>query len=536
LNDIRNICRPPDDFSINYIRACRHRNLEALAQQCSVIFPKSGTATAGGSNPGSSEGDKIGGSWEPLRNPESVIRYLQSMGKITWMEEVQMTMDIAQYDMQFVVLMPIDRFNPQLTSRSVTGNPYNSPHGFSEQEKIFTCKIVVKGSSESRPRLMIGDKIRLRPMKDGLMYLNTVCPRPIAMYEMEGVILGYTLASEACLVEFVAPPREFFWGNLVEPPDGVDIWSKISYQARFTFERSGLVFCHLALAEVLNTPGLRKSLFPVDTNVPSAVMSVLNAAVVSAANTNSKNNRLSLFDPTSPSTDVQPNNNAIYGYIGDTQHGDSNVNQGTRSSGSSSITHSIFASSVDPQNQSHSFFSQFHQQSLSPTHTQISPHPGSPHSNIISGFMNLHVNASQTASSLQQESLNRLTQSSGGRSVNSNPNSLYSNNDNISSGGTDREVTTGHRKSLRQFRSMPVSTLKDEINYEAVVVEDTLENRMKSSTRSRIQQKEQNMTSRTQEFNTEQMIAIQAISHLPPPGLTNTLPPFVIFGPPGTGT
>jgi hypothetical protein len=27
-----------------------------------------------------------------------------------WMEETQMTMDVAQYDMQFVVLMPIERF------------------------------------------------------------------------------------------------------------------------------------------------------------------------------------------------------------------------------------------------------------------------------------------------------------------------------------------------------------------------------------------------------------------------------------------
>lgn len=193
--------------------------------------------------------------WDPLRTPEAVIRYLQALGKMTWMEEAQMTMDVAQYDMHFVTLKPLEKFPPHSQNQTVTLMG-------SETERVFTCKLVVKGSSESRPRICIGDKVRLRPSKEGLMYFNSACPRQVQMFEMEGIILAYTLASETCIVEFVSPPREFFWANHLEPSDGVDVWSKITYQARFTFERSGLVFCHLAISDVLNTPGLRKSLFP----------------------------------------------------------------------------------------------------------------------------------------------------------------------------------------------------------------------------------------------------------------------------------
>ena len=45
--------------------------------------------------------------WGPLRSPDAVIKYLQALGKMLWMEETQMTLDVAQYDMQFVTLTPL---------------------------------------------------------------------------------------------------------------------------------------------------------------------------------------------------------------------------------------------------------------------------------------------------------------------------------------------------------------------------------------------------------------------------------------------
>lgn len=249
VNELRRICFPPDDFSVGYIRACRARAVEAFALTCAIQISKAPV----GAN---SEVERSAG-WDPLRTPEAVIKYLQGLGKMTWMEEAQMTMDVAQYDMHFVTLKPLEKFPPRSQNQTITLIG-------SETERVFTCKLVVKGSSESRPRICIGDKVRLRPTKEGLLYLNSACPRQVSMFELEGIILAYTLASETCIVEFVSPPREFFWANQLEPSDGVDIWSKITYQARFTFERSGLVFCHLAIADVLNTPGLRKSLFPTE--------------------------------------------------------------------------------------------------------------------------------------------------------------------------------------------------------------------------------------------------------------------------------
>lgn len=225
--------------------------MEAFAQNCSIPICKAPV----GAN---SEVERSAG-WDPLRTPEAVIRYLQGLGKMTWMEEAQMTMDIAQFDMHFVTLKPLEKFPPRAQSSNISLTS-------SDTERVFTCKLTVKGSSESRPRICIGDKVRLRPSKEGILYLNSICPRQVPMFELEGVILAYTLASETCIVEFVSPPRECFWANHFEPPDGVDVWSKITYQARFTFERSGLVFCHLAISDVLNTPGLRKSLFPYESS------------------------------------------------------------------------------------------------------------------------------------------------------------------------------------------------------------------------------------------------------------------------------
>ena len=145
---------------------------------------------------------------------------------------------------------------------------------------MFTCKIVVKGSNESRPRIALGDKIRVRPMRESLAYLNHICPQPIPMYEMEGIIIAYTLASETCICEFIAPPKSFFWGGYCGPVSDelVDAWSKVTYHARFTFERTGIVLCHRALAEVMTTPSIRKALFPSDTELTAPTLGALSTS------------------------------------------------------------------------------------------------------------------------------------------------------------------------------------------------------------------------------------------------------------------
>jgi hypothetical protein len=241
---------------------------------------------------------------EPLKSSESIIRYLQALGKMLWMEEAQMTLDVAQYDMQFVNILPLDRYKGKSQSMlllntplsnmvSVNSNQYTN----SDQEKIFTCKIIVKGSNESRPRIAVGDKVRLRPMKDGLQYLNDICPRPIPMFELEGIILNFTLASETILCEFVAPPKEFFWGPHAEPIEYTDIWTMMSYHARFTFERSGLVFCHLALAELLNTSIVRKALFPLILETTSNMNSSADLLPSSPKNNQSSQHHNTLTKP-----------------------------------------------------------------------------------------------------------------------------------------------------------------------------------------------------------------------------------------------
>ena len=105
LDELRNICQPNPEFCLNYISYIRTNALEKFAILCDVVSPKVLPPASQGSQSAIDAINEV--VWEPLRSPDAVIKYLQRLGKMHWMEEIQMTLDIAQYDMQFVTLAPL---------------------------------------------------------------------------------------------------------------------------------------------------------------------------------------------------------------------------------------------------------------------------------------------------------------------------------------------------------------------------------------------------------------------------------------------
>lgn len=473
LAEVRNISRPSDEFAISYVKACRFKQLDQFILNCAIANLKIVNVTqAESSGKGSFVMERT--IWEPLRNPEAVIRYLQSMGKMLWMEETQMTMDVAQYDMHFVTLTPlVDRNKGQMQSMNTHHDP--------KEGKVFTCNIVVKGSNESRPKITVGDKIRFRPTKDGISFINSVCPRTIAMFEIEGVIIRYNLQSETVLFELVAPPKEFFWGNQPEPLDCLEIWSKITYQARFTFERSGLVFCHLALAEVLNTPGIRKSLFPADNTLPPTVTAVLSAVTATSAM------RIHYPSPYSSKSALAASGDGHlvdYPTTSVTTSGSGFLGSGLLGTTNEYSTGSLFSQG----SVSTSFFSQYldREQGLEFKASD----PADP--DIPPGLV--------TPATLRDHTSNNSANPSQTDPLSIDP---YKHND----------------PHLDPYESPSGSRLND--------------GSAKSSANATESKPFGSGPSTT--FNAEQLTAIRAITRLPPQGIHQPLPPLVIFGPPGTG-
>ena len=69
----------------------------------------------------------------------------------------------------------------------------------------MTAKFVVKGSNESRPRVQLGDLVRVRPAENDMLRIFQQKGIQLAMFELCGVVISYTLASEEVICEFPIP-------------------------------------------------------------------------------------------------------------------------------------------------------------------------------------------------------------------------------------------------------------------------------------------------------------------------------------------
>lgn len=154
------------------------------------------------------------------------INFLQAavhilrLDSFLYLEELQMRTDIVEYD--------IHNFSMDIIQ---------VPSDQNKGANSFVATFRVKGSAESRPKVFIGMKLRLR-----FDLPNN------ATVELAGVVLRFTLKTEEVMCEFVAPVLAHLG------IDDCDLGALIQSRAchlRFSFERCGFSFMHVALRSVL---------------------------------------------------------------------------------------------------------------------------------------------------------------------------------------------------------------------------------------------------------------------------------------------
>ena len=111
----------------------------------------------------------------------------------------------------------------------------------------------VRGSNENRPKILVGDLVRLRPLFEDLDAMNKKhCPYIMQPFEFTGSVLSFKLANETCIVDFSIPAgsslvRQLDYSGDIPLPitaDTVNVMNGLRYHVRFTFERCGLAFTH----------------------------------------------------------------------------------------------------------------------------------------------------------------------------------------------------------------------------------------------------------------------------------------------------
>jgi hypothetical protein len=174
-------------------------------------------------------------------------RYLTSLLKLFYFEEMTVKLEYCKYDIHYSSV----HFTPYVPHKSYSNIVSQiSPDSF--QYHLATCKMKIRGSSELRPRILIGNIIKLRPSQaDQLKYgLN--------LFELVGTVLNYTLASEEAVVIFTLPKILPVASQTIylnhkdqEESNHLAIWNKIKYHARFTDDRSHFGFIHYLIQHIL---------------------------------------------------------------------------------------------------------------------------------------------------------------------------------------------------------------------------------------------------------------------------------------------
>lgn len=157
-----------------------------------------------------------------------------------------MQKDIRFYDMRYTRM----KFTLQSTPTDPKG------------ENTLLCKLLVKGSSENRPKLSAGDIICFRPALEDLPANN------LRLFELRGVVIDVKLQNEmvTCLCEKpkydeITDQRHFNL-QMVSPSAVQKLLETPRYHIRFTFDMCGGRIIQKALMNISSSKLLQLTVFP----------------------------------------------------------------------------------------------------------------------------------------------------------------------------------------------------------------------------------------------------------------------------------
>lgn len=157
---------------------------------------------------------------------KKVKDHLYTLLALNSAEEIQLITDIKKYDL----------YNQKLEfTRPQDGKSFI--HG------LARLSLTVKGLSESRPKLSVGDFVIIRPNAQDLYALS--------MTEYQGVIYKCSLKTETIECQ-VLISRYHNNTSIVE--DKLADLNKVKYHIRFTFKREGFAFIERALRAACDNP------------------------------------------------------------------------------------------------------------------------------------------------------------------------------------------------------------------------------------------------------------------------------------------
>eukprot|EP01041_Mallomonas_annulata_P003250 gene3250-6431_t len=236
--------------------------------------------------------------------------HLKRLGRMLWVEQAQMIQDIKYFD-----VFPVQgefrmRNNPATTptpptfaGRSHRDRNYSSQMTMTmsmSSPLTMTCSVRIRGCSENRPKISIGDVIKLRPLEESLHavgFTYGVNKRPLPLFELEGGVFHVQLASEVVTLEIPVPiylMDHIDYNHRGDMQFIVKVCSSLNFQSRCNFRTDGLQFAHDAVQVALNAPFLQESLFPSGSG-----LSYSNNTESSGGHTASNNNTDSFSDSNS---------------------------------------------------------------------------------------------------------------------------------------------------------------------------------------------------------------------------------------------
>jgi hypothetical protein len=169
--------------------------------------------------------------------------YLQLLSMLFYFEEMSNKLDIYRYDIHF---------------RSIHFSFVNvrSADDYLSPFYLVQCRMKIKGSGELRPKILPGNRIRIRPVP-------VDCEQSQVPYvELIGVVFNYILASEEAVVVFSLPK---VLAPFVSTLSG---WNTLRYHIRFVEDRSPFGFIQYLLKIILPmNPYLLSCFFPTHTEV-----------------------------------------------------------------------------------------------------------------------------------------------------------------------------------------------------------------------------------------------------------------------------
>lgn len=209
---------------------------------------------------------------------EPIDTYLQNLHSLLSMEAFQSQFDITHFDAR----------NKKLSFSVNERNMYNQLKNAriggkdSPEEPTLIVKFRIKGSSEGRPRILVGDTILFRPLPVNLdnvfKNFNLMSFSPTTnIFEIRGKVLDFKLATETVTVELPYVPLASMQAmyrsawmnegnqqniNKLTASQVCEIFSLLTWNIRFHSDLYGVIFCHKAVIDVQNVPYLREALFP----------------------------------------------------------------------------------------------------------------------------------------------------------------------------------------------------------------------------------------------------------------------------------